>query len=194
MGLKGLKSEFTRMQKEYEKDDKVRDQVIVLSREVIKPSKLAIYALHRSDITQAKSHLALAQKNIASINKLLHNYGAKDIGAYQAALEEYVEAQCYLTFLETNTIPTAKDLGVNASTYLLGLSDCTGELARRAVQLAIEGKTKEIEHIHEVLTELSELFLHIEFRGIDMRKKLEGLKYNVTKTQNILYDISMKQK
>ena len=25
-----------------------------------------------------------------------------------------------------------------------------------------------------------------------MRKKLEGLKYNVTKTQNILYDIRMK--
>ena len=37
-----------------------------------------------------------------------------------------------------------------------------------------------------------ELFLDIEFRGIDMRKKLEGIKYNVTKTQNILYDIQMK--
>ncbi len=194
MAFLGLKAEFNRMQKAYVKNDQLRDQIIVLSRSIIKPSKLAIYALHRSDIKKAKTLLKEAQKNINKVSTLLKKYSSKDIGAYAAALEEFVEAKCYLQFLEKGNFPTSKELKVNAKIYLSGLSDCAGELARRAVQLAIDGKKNEVQKIHDALVELSELFLHIEFRGMDMRKKLEGLKYNVTKTQNILYDLSMKRK
>lgn len=194
MALKGLKGQFSRMQKAYEKNDKIRDQVIILSRDIRKPSKQAIYALHRNEMTKAITLLKSAKATVEKVEKLLKNYDAKDVGAYNAALEEYVEAHCYLSFLMTGNFPTAKQLGVQDTEYLLGLADCTGELARRAVKLAIEDNEYEIRKIHSALEELSELFLEIEFRGIDMRKKLEGLKYNLAKTENILYDLKLKRR
>ena len=193
MSLKGLKTEFARMQKAYEKNDKIRDQIIILSRKILKPSKQAIYSLHRNDTRSAQTLLSSAEKNIKKINRLLEKYDGKNIGAYDAALEEYVEAKCYESFIVSQSFPTAKQLGVTSNIYLLGLTDCTGELARRAVKLAIERKYEEVQLIHNTLVELTESFLNIEFRGLDMRKKLEGLKYNVAKTQNILYDLSMKE-
>lgn len=192
MSLKELKTEFSQMQKEYDKNDKLRDQIIVLSRDIIKPSKQAIYALHRDDLKTAKKLITHASKNILKAEQLLKKYNSKNVGAYTAALEEYVEARCYESFILTQSFPTAKKLKVNSTIYLLGLADCTGELARRAVKLAIEDDKKGVENINKVLGDLVELFLNISFRGIDMRKKLEGLKYNLVKTQNILYDMKMK--
>ena len=119
MVLKGLKAEFSRMQKAYEKDDKIRDQIIILSRDILKPSKQAIYALHRDDVKKATTLLKSAQKNIQKINTLLKKYTGRDIGAYNAALEEYVEAQCYKSFIQTHSFPTAKDLKVTPNIYLL---------------------------------------------------------------------------
>ena len=192
MGLRGLKSEFAKIQKAYEKNDKTRDQIIIESRSILKFSKQAIYALHRDDVKSATKLLAQAKKIISKCDSVLKKYSGKEVGSFNAALEEYVEAECYLSYITTKNFPKAKDLQVHPNVYLLGLCDCTGELARRAVNLAIKGDVKAIEHIHTSLEELTELFLQIEFRGIDMRKKLEGLKYNVTKTQNILYDMSVK--
>lgn len=192
MSLKGLKKEFSQMQKAYEKNDKIRDQVIILSRTILKSSKQAIYALHRDDVNKSENLLKIAEKNTSQILTLLKKYNSKSIGAFNAALEEYVEAKCYMNFSKNKSFPTAKQLKVSPEIYLAGLSDCTGELARKALKSATNQDYKTVKRINNILEELMELFLDIEFRGIDMRKKLEGIKYNVTKTQNILYDIQMK--
>lgn len=190
---KGLKSEFSRIQKKYEKNDALRDQAIVLSRDIIKFSKQAIYALHRDDIKKAEQLLINSKKIVIKVQKILQKYEGKEVGAFSAALEEYAEGQCYFSFLTTKSFPTTAELDISDIAYLGGLADCTGELSRRAVNLAIKGDKKEIQNIYNALEELSELYLDIEFRGIDMRKKLEGIKYNVSKTQSILYDLTVKR-
>ncbi|MCA9477599.1 MAG: hypothetical protein KC535_00445 [Nanoarchaeota archaeon] len=194
MAQSGLQKEFSRIQNDYKKNDLIRDQIITLSRDILKPSKQAIYALHRNEIKKARQLLLQAKKQRSKVRALLKRYDAKEVGAYAAALEEYVEAQCYLSFIESGSFPLTKELEVPADIYLAGLCDCSGELARRALKLATEKEFKEVERISIALEELMGLFLTIDFRGIDMRKKIEGLKYNLSKTQDILYDIQMKGK
>ena len=53
----GLKEEFISMQKAYEEDDKLREQIIILSRDIVKPAKQAIYNTHRGDFSHAKEQL-----------------------------------------------------------------------------------------------------------------------------------------
>ncbi len=195
--IQDLRNEFKSMREAYDHDDQTREQVIGLSREIIRPAKQAIYAAHRGELQKANDLLQKANDSINAAHKLMENSHLNHVGSFRAGIEEYIEAVCYVSFLSENCIPLRKDLNLPFlapyETYLLALSDFTGELVRRAVAAATKDDFDTIKNISMVCEELYGLFLHFNFRSSELRKKSDTLKYNLAKIQSIVYDIHLKR-
>ena len=181
--------------KSYGKDDSFREKIINISREIIKPSKQAIYSVHRNDFANCIKLLKSAEKSISEAFRIHSKSGLKEIGSLRAGLEEYVEAKAYLIFVKEQRVVLPGDLpkGIHYETYLCGIADFTGELSKRAVVLATQGSFDEVKIIKQAIDDIHELFLGFDFRSGELRKKAESIKYNLSKVENILYDISMRQ-
>ena len=184
-----MKDIFSRLIKKIKSDDDIREKVIIKSRPVIKDSKQAIYAIHKGSLKEAEDLIKSAQKGIDEIKKL--NFS---VGAYNAALQEYVEAVTYLHYVKTGELISDLDIKVDAENYLLGLCDLTGELSRRAVYAVIKENFSEVEKIHKFVFALHNEFLKFEFRNGELRKKSDSVKWNLKKIEEILYDLKLREK
>jgi len=186
------KSEFKAMKLELDKFDNDREQIIKKSRDILKDSKRAIYALHRSS-SEASKLLSNARKGITEIKKII----AKDpllaqVGAFNEALQEYVEASTYSSFLAGKDLPSAKALGVDTEDYLMGLSDLTGELVRKAVRDATRENYDSVVKIKDFVEELYAEMLKFSFRSGHLRKKFDSIKYNLASVQDLVLKIKLK--
>ena len=186
--------EFQAIRDSMDAFDAKRETVIKESRDLLKHSKQAIYCLHRDDIKGAEEHLQAAEV----VKRKLDPEMAKDAdlrtGGFSSALEEYVEAKTFHSFLTTGKIATMKSLGVLPDEYLLGLADLTGELMRRAVLSATKRDAKAVKSIHEALTLLYGQFVQFDFRNGELRRKYDSIKYNLQKVENVLYDLSLSKR
>ncbi|MEM4267694.1 MAG: hypothetical protein QXK37_02590 [Candidatus Woesearchaeota archaeon] len=187
------KTDFLRLKKELEDFEEQRDRTITLSREILKASKQAIYSVHRHDMEEAKKLLKHAETKIKSIRKEVCNTPKLDfVGAYSAACQEYVEAKCYFWFIANSRIPSQKVLGVQVEDYLMGLCDLTGELSRKAVLSAIAKDYEMIVRIRNLVDEIHGLFLNLNLRNGELRKKSDSIKWNLKRIEEVLYDVKTK--
>jgi len=102
------KKEFANIRAELAKSENEREGQIRGSREIIRLSKLIIYALHREDQKKAEK---LAKDIKSKIKKLS---SATLTGMRNVALQEYTEALALLGFVKAGGIPTRKELGVES--------------------------------------------------------------------------------
>ncbi len=186
------KTKFEQMRKELDTFDKAREELIKTSRDVLKSSKAAIYSLHRNEEKEAKKQLNDAANSIKKIKESIkNNPDLADVGAYSEALEEYVEASCYYSFLNGKKLLYPEELNVDTETYLSGLSDLVGELVRKAINSVIKKDTKTALEIKDFATEIYEELLLFDFRNGSLRKKFDAIKYGVEKLEDLAVKIEL---
>lgn len=189
------KQAFAGMRNQMKRYDALREDLIRLSRDVLQLSKKAIYSLHRNEAKTARSQLTKAKSIINRINKLTKKDSRLAItGAYNEALEEYVEASCYYSLISKKRLPTAKQLGVGADAYLPGLCDLVGELVRKAINSAIKGDTKTALEIRDFVTQVHQELMLFDFRNIPVRRKFDSIKYGLEKLEDLALQIKMKKR
>lgn len=186
------KQKFEQMRKELEEFDSSRENLIKISRDVLKNSKAAIYSLHRNDEKEAKKQLDAAASAIKKIKEFIkNNSDLENVGAYSEALEEYVEASCYHTFLTKNKLLYPEELGVDTETYLAGLCDLVGELVRKAINSAIKKDAKKALEIRDFATLIYEELLLFDFRNGSLRKKFDSIKYGIEKLEDLALKLKL---
>ena len=143
---------FARLKKEYDTYEAARRELIGISNTALSKAKQAIFALHRDDEKDATRLLAEVERTFKSLEPQFKKHdGLRWEGAYRAALEEYVEGKLFYEFMSDGGRQGLRRIGglasvhIDADTYLAGLSDFTGELTRKAVQRATQGRTQEVE-------------------------------------------------
>ena len=187
------KKDFKAMKTEMDLFDQQRELIIKKSRDILKNSKRAIYALHRDSKTEASKLLGAAKKGVLEIKKLIAKCPLlSQVGAFNDCLQEYVEASTYSAFLNGKKIPTAKTLGVGTEDYLMGLSDLTGELVRKAVNDSTKGIFDTVEKNKAFVEELYAELLKFNFRSGLLRKKFDSIKYHLASLQDLLLKIKLK--
>jgi predicted translin family RNA/ssDNA-binding protein len=189
------KQDFKEMQKDFNSFDDNRELVIKKSRDILKLSKQIIYSVHRDDLKEAANLV----KKIEAEKKKVEEIVAKSskleaIGAYRVAIQEYVEAILYYSFVKNKKIPTHKTLKVITEHYLGGIIDLTGELGRKAVQLASKGRFKRVVAIRDAVSEIYGELLKFDFRDSDMRRKFDSVKYDLKKLEDLVLELKLKEK
>ncbi len=185
---------FSRIKKELEKKDEIRETIIKNSRPIIKVSKQAIYALHRDSINEAKKYLDNAEKELNKLKDILKTKSNLRVGAYNAAVQEFVEAYSYYYFVKENRLISDTELKVDEENYLLGICDLTGELARRAVFSVVNENYNEVEKIKDFVSVIYNEFLNFDLRNSELRKKSDSIKWNMKKIEEVLYDLKIREK
>ena len=185
--------DFQRIKTELAMFDKEREELIKDSRDILRDSKQAIYMVHRNELDKAERILSKIEKQNVEIKKKIKCNPKLDfLGAYSVAIQEYVEAKCYLGFVKNKKIPSCASLRVQVEDYLMGICDLTGELGRRAVQSVIRKDYREAYIIRDVVDQIYGLFLQLNLRNGELRKKSDSIKWNLKKIEDIIYDIKSK--
>ena len=182
---------FIRLKKEYDAYALARRELIGVSNVALSKAKQAIFALHRDDEKGAAALLAEVEKTFAALEKqFAKNDGLRWEGAYRAALEEYVEAKLFFDFMTHGAVAEIKTVRLDADAYLGGLSDFTGELTRKAVQRATQGRTKDVEQLAETVRQVVEQLIKFDLTGY-LRTKYDQAKQNLRRVEEVLYDITL---
>ncbi len=108
-----------------------RDAAISQSRELIRHCAECIRAIHRQEWEQADAKFDLIHPAMADLKAAVADYPELyHTGYTQDALKEVVEAFATSAIIRRQPLPTPESLGVEASTYLLGLAEAATELRR----------------------------------------------------------------
>lgn len=182
--------EMTDIEKSLRSYDTLRDEVINISREIIKQSKVVINHAHRGEDDQ-ESIITLKQLKKKMDDTTTNSSGLTREGSVKVAYQEFTEAMLFTEFMESGIFSKEK-LGVDEESYLLGLCDLTGELARMAVRKATTKDYGEVRRISSCIEEIHSFFMRLDLRNSELRKKSDQVKWNLKKVEEILYDISMR--
>ncbi len=186
------KKSFSELRNQMESFDTMREELIAHSRIVLKSSKAAIYAGHRGDAKGAKKLLEEAKSAITKARNLIKKDEClATTGAFTDSLEEYAEAELYTSYLEKRKLPTAKQIGVDAHTYLPAVSDLIGELVRKAINSSINGDHQTAMQIKEDVDEMYAELMLFDWRST-ARRKFDAIKYGLEKLEDLALKIKFK--
>lgn len=171
-----------------------RRKLIGLAGDAQAASKRAIFALHRDDVAGADALLAAAAKDIDEASALAATQrGLGDEGSLRAALEEYVEAALYRGWMKDGNVGPVAISGADDETYLGGLADLTGELQRRQVRLATEGKVEDVRAVKDLIAVIVEAMLEMDLGGY-LRNKFDQAKNSLRRAEDVHYDVTLRYK
>jgi len=143
--MKGLEKTIVEIDKMLGEKEKLQDELISESREIVRECARAIKAIHLNELSEAKRAAKELDSKVARLIK--KHVDLEHITS--TALQEYVEIKVLLAILEKKEIPSLQELGVDYRAFLSGLADCVGEL-RRALLIALKNKKrKEAEYVFE---------------------------------------------
>jgi len=181
---------FTKLQKSIQSYDAERERLIKQSRVVLKLSKQVIYSVHRGEMKEATQLLKTIESEKVKLEKIAkHDPKMAYEGSYKVAIQEYVEAVLYYQFIKTGKLVDLKVLPVH---YVLGLADLPGELVRKAVFLAGKGKVSDVMKIKEEVDYLYGELLKFDFRDNEIRRKVDSVKYDLRKLEDLVLDLKLK--
>ncbi|MBI4438745.1 hypothetical protein HY640_02330 [Candidatus Woesearchaeota archaeon] len=178
-------SDFSDLRDEMNAIDSKREASIALSRDIIRLSKQAIYSVHRDEFDSARKLLDEMKGKVSE----LVSFADIDEGHFRAALQEFVEAACVYGVVVEQSLPQKKSLGVSVEHYLLGVCDLSGELVRRAVNSAAKGRVEEALRLKDFLDGLYGEMLKFDFRNGDIRRKFDGMKYDLRKLEDLAFEL-----
>jgi len=158
-----LKSVLAIIKKELKQKDDLRETVHNQMRKATSLSKQAILLTHRKRTKEAEKQLEDAKKIFTDLwNCSTSNPEIVYTGMFNAALQEYSEANIFLKLVQENRFITPREIDVPSTDYVLGLADVIGECRRRALDALREGDLKRAERCLGAMDEI-----YTEMMGLD---------------------------
>ncbi|MDP3244537.1 MAG: hypothetical protein Q8M83_02655 [bacterium] len=183
---------FQQLRKSYSSYESERRAVIKNAGDALSFSKQAIFSLHRDDPETAAKLL----KEVENIFSDLEKKFKKELelrfeGSYRAAMEEYVEAKMFERVTRGQKVGEIKEAAVDTDSYLGGICDLIGEMARKVVLLATERKFDKVKRLAEAAHEIMAELIKMDLTGY-MRNKYDQAKQALRKIEEVAYDIAIK--
>jgi translin len=143
-----------------------RDAAISQSRELIRHCAECIRAIHRHEWEQADAQKAIIQSATDELKKTVADYPELyHTGYTQDALKEVVEAFCTDSIIRQQPLPSPDVLGMEGSTYLLGLAEAATELRRFILDIMrrSEQHSEEAEYLLSWMDAIYDLLVTFDF-------------------------------
>ena len=144
--------------------NEIRDNLMRLSRDIVKYSGRSIESFHRKQINQTEQNLEKAEKNLIELTKILETEPSfYQLGLVNVALQEYTEAKLLLDIVEKGKFSTVKELKVTEQTYLLGIADLIGELRRHILEKLLDNEIEDAKSVYDTMKEIYGTFMQIDY-------------------------------
>jgi translin len=157
--LATLKAVIEEIKQDLMQKDKIREETHDDMRKATSLSKQSILLVHQKKQSEAEKMVKDATKKIVDLQVLAKQY--PDIiygGMFSAALQEFAEANIFLTLIKECRFVTPKEINVPPIDYTLGLADVVGEYRRLALDALREGDAEKGE---ECLRVMDEIFIEL---------------------------------
>ncbi len=168
--------------------DDLKDKVHELSRNIIKNSKLAIYAIRREDIETAEKYIKSMQEMRKELKELLiRNLRLASINISLTAEQEFVEAYSLYKFMKEGKYPSLEEINTTVQEYIAGIMDSAGELLRLAVDKMLQGNIDFAKKVKDVIEQIYIFMLHVNPRDYELRRKIDYVTNILNKLQEFIF-------
>lgn len=157
--MEELEAIMERIRDRFEAKNAARERALQHARTLTRQCALAIRAVHRGERQAARERLETAAAIVQALHADLAEYPDLFHSGYtQDALKEYAEASIVYALLGGDPVPEPEALGVEYGAYLGGLSEATGELRRRVLDILRHDDLQEAERL---LAAMDEIYGHL---------------------------------
>ncbi len=185
---------FKNLLASYKNYGELREEVIAKSREILRNSKQAIFALHEDEKTRAKGLLDQVEDLFFDLENLFKKEKKlRYEGSFKDAAEEFVEAKMFYEFLKSGNIDFVSKVKLSFDDYLGGICDLTGEILRKAVQFATKKESNKVDSCQKAIREIVGELIKFDLLG-KLRLKYDEAKRNMRKIEEIVYDLKLREK
>jgi len=117
--------------------------------------------------------------------------------SFLAALTHYLQTEKLATKPEVESVlglggGTCRVLRLDIEEYLIGLTHLSNELSRLSVNCVTSQDYSRPERIADFITSLNSGFRLLNLKNDNLRKKFDGIKYDLKKVEEVVYDLSIR--
>ncbi|KAF9128348.1 hypothetical protein BGW39_005157 [Mortierella sp. 14UC] len=187
--------------------DRTNRNITAVLNRVHSSSKEQVPAL----CAQARIYFSDIQTHISDLTKLVptHQYykynglwsGPMQQACFLATLTMYLEHERLITVEELEGFFAVKvdldnsitDFQISVEEFLHGIVSLTNELSRLAVNAVTSGDFSRPVRIGKFLKELYSGFQLLNLKNDSLRKRFDGIKYDIKKVEEIIYDLTVRK-
>lgn len=186
-----LNNIFLELTEALDKLDQDREEILKISRYIIRDCSVAIKHIHRREFNQYQEKM----DNVKATHEKLVSLVNKNIGVFYKYLktpeQEYAEAVSFFSIIMKKDLPMPKVLKIEPLNYALGLADVVGELRRYVLDNIRNSQIKDLNEILESMDEIYTYLFSLDYpSGVtqDLRHKTDQARNIIEKTRG---DISI---
>lgn len=186
-----LKKIFLDLTTELDKLDTIREEILKVSRTIIRDCSIAIKNVHRREFKEYSEKVNDIQINHNKLLSLI-NVNRGEFSKYLKTPEqEYSEAVVFHSIINNKDIPSPDELNIIPLHFALGLADVIGELRRYALDNIRNSQIEDLNQILELMDEIYSYLFSLDYpSGLtqDLRHKTDQARNLIEKTRG---DISI---
>lgn len=180
------KKDLAGIQKELSNYDRVREQILNLSRLATRNAGSSILEIHRGDLKSATATLGEVEETLDKIEVLAEDFSEfRTSQSVLVAFQEFVEATTLRTFAELGKIPSLREVKGDYRSYILGLLDAVGEFRRMALNSLRKGNVERAEKLLDVMEGIYDNLQTLEHTSIvpTFRVKMDAARRIIESTR-----------
>ncbi|MGF3585514.1 MAG: RNA-binding protein, partial [Thermoplasmatota archaeon] len=176
-------------EKSIDEKDKIREQALRITREIIIGCRKAIQCLHQNLIDDAEKYIEKAYSELSNLYSTVKDYGdLYHAGFVENAAQEVVEAKCLLNILKGKDLPDPDEIKTTYNAYLMGLCDVVGELRRSALEFIRAGDNTKADEYLKMMESIYDAVIRFDYPSalVPIRKKQDMIRGLVERTRGEL--------
>jgi len=187
--MKNLDNIIKKIDKQINNKDKIREEALKISREIIINCRKAIQLIHRNLMDESQKYIKESSLKLAELYKLTKEY--PDLyysGFVENAAQEYAEANCLFNIEKGLDLPDPDNLKTTYSSYLMGLCDVVGELRRAALDFILTGETTKANQYLVYMDKIYDSIMTFDYPSglIPIKRRQDILRTLIDKTRGEL--------
>ena len=195
--MKNLDGIIEKIENHIGEKEKVREDALKTSRDIIICCRKGIQQLHRNQMEEAESYMKQASAKLAQLYDI--TMGHADVfhtGFVENAAQEFVEIQCLYNIMKGADLPDPDAIQTTYSAYLLGLCDVVGELRRGALDFMLEGNTTKANEYLGYMDRIYDAIMSFDYPSalVPIKKKQDMVRSLIEKTRGELVVSSCEQR
>jgi len=187
--MKNLDKIVNKIEKSIDDKDKIREQALRTSREIIIGCRKAIQLIHQKLMREAKNNITKSSKKLQTLYDLTQGHPELyHAGFVENAAQELVEASCLYNIMRGIDLPDPDEIKTTYSSYLLGLCDLVGELRRSALDKIREGAAREADDYLKMMEDIYDVIIRFDYPSglIPIKKKQDMVRNLIERTRGEL--------